>query len=329
MQRPIALAHGSEGGGNANRMLAVAEKLRTRDVPVLVAGGGPGATFLERNGFDEFEPTTIDFISQRGEEGKDLVGTLVQVAPRAAKRFREFREWLDAVEPAVLLTDDPFATIAATILDVPFFRIDHSSVSCYDRPFERLAFTIFNGYSLRCGEAFFYISVFDDPYPDRPAVVPVGPVAHVPPEPEAVEPFDVLIAPSTYSIGFDSIAEQLSEEGLSVTLVGGPDWETVDSLYPYAEAADVMLCSGFSSLAHAAVAGTPVINYPFIDCQCGIADRIEREGVRGIRVVRSADRAVEAVLDQPDPPEVENGAIEVAERLVGYRKWVEEPDSHT
>ncbi|MFB6114304.1 MAG: hypothetical protein ABEJ58_09420 [Halodesulfurarchaeum sp.] len=319
MEGPIALAHGPEGGGNATRMLAVAEELRARSVPVVVAGGGPGATFLSLNGFDEFEPTTIDFISRRGGDG-GMINALAHAAPRSIRRLTDFYRWLSREEPAVLLTDDPFAAIAATVLDVPFFRIDHSSVACYDAVFERVAFGAFNGFSLRAGEGFFFISVFDDPYPDRPAIHPVGPVAHSPRDPEPVEPFDVLVSPSTYSEGFDEIAGRLRNEGLSVTVVGGPDWEPVQSMTPVAAAADVMLCSGFSSLAHAAVVGTPVVNYPFIDCQRGIAEKIEREDVPGIEVVRSREEAVNAVLSPPDGVGIENGAPTVAETLVEFRE---------
>ena len=316
MDRPIALAHGPEGAGNATRMLAIAEELRRADAEFVIAGGGPGAGFLEMNGFSEYEPTTLDFIAKR-EGDPALLTALAHAGPRVARRFADFYRWLDEEDPAVVLTDDPFAALPAMLHGIPWYRIDHSSVACYDDPFERLAFRIFNGFSLRASEGFFFTSVFEDPYPTRENLIPVGPIAHEPDEDamEDVEPFDVLVIPGTYSEGFEEMAAELEAEGLSVTMVGGPDWEAAPSMLPYHAAADVVVCTGFSSLAEAVVAGTPVVVYPFIDCQQGIADQIEARGVEGIEVVHSTVDAIAAIQDPPDPPSFENGAPAVADHL--------------
>lgn len=316
MDRPIALAHGPEGAGNATRMLAVAEELRRAEADFVIAGGGPGAGFLEMNGFSEYEPTTLDFIAKR-EGAPSLVDALAHAGPRVARRFLDFYRWLDRENPAVLLTDDPFAALPAMLKGIPWYRIDHSSVACYDDPFERLAFRLFNGFSLRASEGFFFTSVFPDPYPTRENLLPVGPIAHEP-DPDAVaavDPFDVLLIPGTYSEGFEEMAAELEADGLSVTMVGGPDWEATPSMLPYHEAADVVVCTGFSSIAEAVVAGTPVVVYPFIDCQQGIAEQIESRGVEGIEVVHSRADAMAAVRDPPADPVFENGAPAVADQL--------------
>ncbi|MFB6082541.1 MAG: glycosyltransferase [Halanaeroarchaeum sp.] len=318
MDTTFALAHAPEGAGNATRMLAVAEALTARGATVELAGGGPGAGFIEMNGFEEFEPTDLDFIDRReGEEGSVLAG-LTHAAPRVLARLRDFANWIDRTDPDVLLTDDPFAAIPALVTGVPFFRIDHSSVACYDEPFERLAYRVFNRLSLEAGEGFFFTSVHQNPYPTRENLIPVGPIAHQPDDPADVDPFDALVIPGTYSSGFEDIAERLAEEGRDVTLVGGDDWEVVPSMTPYNAAADVVVCTGFSSIAEAVVSGTPAVVYPFIDCQRGIADAIEAADVPGIEVVHSVDEAVAAARDPPDPPTFENGAEAVADRLVAF-----------
>ncbi|MFB6070996.1 MAG: glycosyltransferase [Halanaeroarchaeum sp.] len=318
MDAVFALAHAPEGAGNATRTLAVAEALEDRGATVELAGGGPGAEFLAMNGYDEYEPTDLDFIDRREGDGGSVFAGLAHAAPRVVARFRDFYGWLDRTDPDVLLTDDPFAALPALVQGVPFFRIDHSSVACYDQPFERLAYRVFNRVSLELGEGFFYTSVHENPYPTREGLRPVGPIAHEPSDPETVEDFDALVVPGTYSTGFEDVAARLEDEGLDVTLVGGDDWEAVPSMTPYSAAADVVVCTGFSSIAEAVVSGTPAVVYPFIDCQEGIAAAIEEAGVPGVEVVDSVEEAVAAATDPPDPPDFDNGADEVADALVSF-----------
>jgi hypothetical protein len=78
----------------------------------------------------------------------------------------------------------------------------------------------------------------------------------------------------------------------------------------------VVVTGGFSSTSEALVAGTPVLNYPFIDCQRGLARQIEARGVEGIDIVRSHDEVLAGVRDPPADPDFENGAPAVAEGLV-------------
>ncbi len=309
----VALAHAPEGAGNATRMLAIASALEATGQRIAVAGGGPGARFFRLNGIEQYEPESLDFIGQREAS---VVEALADTAPRAARRLREFFAWLRAVEPAVLLTDDPFAAVAATIRRVPFFRIDHSTAADFDGAVEQLGFRLFNEYSKHIGEGFFYTSLWSEHAPS--GVIPVGPIVYEPADTTAVDPFDVLVIPGTYSTGFDDLVTRLRASGRTVRLVGGPDWEPVPAMYPYAAAADVVVCTGFSSIAEAAVAGTPCVVYPFIDCQRGIADRIEQYGVQGISIVHSIDEAFEAVVSPPEPSPVANGTDAVVEYLLDW-----------
>ncbi|MFB6137362.1 MAG: glycosyltransferase [Halobacteriaceae archaeon] len=317
----VALAHAPEGAGNATRTIAVAAELRQRGYDVELAGGGPGTLFAELNGFDPYEPAGVDFIDQRADS---VVRALADTVPRAARRYADFSSWLRVVEPAVLLADDPFAVAAAERHGVPFVRLDHSTVADFDALAERVGFTLFNGYSLRRADAFCLTTLLPPEQTGRPDLHHVGPVVHVPdpadphtPDADPVEPFDVLVVPGTYSTGFEDLADDLAADGYDVRLVGGPDWEAVPAMYPVAAAADVVLCTGFSSIAEATVAGTHCVVMPFIDCQRGVADRIEAAGVRGVTVARSLERAGAAVRDPGPAPVVESGTGEVADVLEG------------
>ncbi|WP_424017164.1 hypothetical protein ACOZ4N_14955 [Halorientalis pallida] len=313
----VALAHAPEGAGNATRMLAVAAELDAAGVDVALAGGGPGTDFLRTNGFTVFEPTSVEFIGPR-RNGAVLRALAGAVSP-AVRRLRDFHAWLGECDPAVLLADDPFAVAAARARGVPFFRLDHSTVACYDALVERAAFRLFNGYSLRTGEGFFHTRLWDASLPPRAANLrPVDPLAYQPDDPEPVEPFDVLVVPSTFSTGSARVADRLRAAGHDVVLVGGPGWETVPAMTPYAAAADLVVCAGFSAIAEAAVAGTPAVVRPFIDCQRGIAERIDRYGVRGVATAHSTDEVLAHVADPPPDPEFDNGAEQVAADLLDW-----------
>lgn len=306
----VALAHAPEGAGNATRMLAIAVELVDRGREVAVAGGGPGTSFLRSNGFEPFEPTTVDFTGRRQSS---LPGALAATAPRARRRLRDFLGWLRERRPAVVLTDDPFAALAATRLRIPFFRLDHATAADFDATFERLGYGLFNRYSLWAGEAFLYTCLRPDRAP--PGVVPVGPVAYEPADPEPVDPFDVLVVPGTFSTEFGTLADRLRDAGRSVRLVGGPNWEPVPAMYPYAAAADAVVCTGFSSIAEATVAGTFCVVHPVLDCQRGIADRIARHGVAGVAVADSLDAAFDAAREPGPAPAVANGTGAVADAI--------------
>jgi hypothetical protein len=313
----VALAHSPEGAGNATRMLAVAAELDAAGVDVALAGGGPGTDFLRMNGYEAFEPATVDFIGPR--RTGSVLRALAGAAAPAGRRLRDFYAWLGDHDPDVLLTDDPFAVAAARARGLPFFRLDHSAVDCYDALAERVAFGLFNGYSLRAGEGFFHTRLWDASLPPRAdRLRPVGPIAFQPDDAAPVDPFDVLVVPGTFSTGFSRVTDRLRADGHDVLLVGGPEWETVPAMIPYAAAADVVLCTGFSSIAEAVVAGTPAVVRPFIDCQRGIADGIDRYGVPGVVTAHTAEEVLAYAADPPPTPEFDNGAGQVAADLLDW-----------
>jgi hypothetical protein len=148
--------------------------------------------------------------------------------------------------------------------------------------------------------------------------------SHVPPnalDPENCPPPDeeieVLVVPSVYSTNFDVLAETLRTEGHRVTLVGDDRWEPVASLLPWIRDADVVVCSGYSTVMEAAVAGTPCVVYPFTDEQHGVTRVLERRGVEGFQVEHSVTHVARAVQHPPQAPDYENGINRVADHVFG------------
>ena len=62
MPPTVAVTHYPEGAGHATRMAAIAEAIEANGGTVRMAGGGAGTEFVALNGYDEFEPTTVDYI---------------------------------------------------------------------------------------------------------------------------------------------------------------------------------------------------------------------------------------------------------------------------
>jgi hypothetical protein len=121
----------------------------------------------------------------------------------------------------------------------------------------------------------------------------------------------VLINPGTHGENFDEIRRQLEAKGYDVRTVGDDDWETKPTMTPYTAAADVVICTGFSSIADTVVAGTPCVIYPFLPFQKAIADRAERDDIEGVSKATSVAEVVESAeryCDSTARPEYENGA---------------------
>lgn len=301
----VAVAHWSVGAGHAARTLAVATRLRDAGHEVEMAGGGPGKMFVEMNGFDEFVPAEIDYTDRTQESVSALLGGV----PLAVRRFLDYRGWLERVDADLLVTDDVYAEAAAVTRRQPFLALDHQDPARLASPVDRTFGRLHHGLAARFAEEFFVTSLV----PVRGPGTAIGPVSQG--GGEEVDPFDVLVIPGSFSEGFDEVAQRLREEGKDVVVVGGEDWEAVPSMHPYAAAADAVLCTGYSSIADAVVAGTPCIVWPFIDGQHAVADRLEEHGAGGVTVVRSVEEAMAALHDLPEAPEYENGADAIVERV--------------
>lgn len=311
----VAIAHFSEGAGHASRMLGIASCLEKYDqVSVDIAGGGPGAKFVEMNGFEEFRPTDIDFIDKR--EKTNSTWAAVTNTVNAASRANDFRKWLKEVDPDVVLTDDPYAFLISSLRGDKVYRLDHMRTGMFSRKFDSFnQFVLEKISSLTCEKTFITSLISDIDLNSDQCLV--EPTMYRPEKFEEVKDFDVLIIPGTYSSGFSELKEELVERGFEVVMVGDEDWEMVSSMYPYVEAADHVVCTGFSSIAESAVAGTHCIVDPFIEGQEAIAGQIEEEGIQGLTVCRKIDEIIEVVEEgDAGTPSFENGSEQVAEYIV-------------
>jgi hypothetical protein len=302
-------------------MLGVSQALEARGHEVVLGGGGPGTRFIEENGYEVFRAAPVEFIRDYQFRPFSILQVFGRSVPYSAKRTLDFVRWLRDEDPDVLVTDDMFAVVAATMTETPFFVVSHNSMSLYDSVIDEWMTWGINRYQQAFAEEFMYPAVWnatpDDPSPSRIRRIP--PIALDGPDAESV-PDDVgaLLVPSFYSRHFDRLARDLRAAGHAVTRVGGDDWETAPSLLPWIRAADVVVCSGYSTVMEAAVAGTPCIIYPFTDEQHGVSRKIERTGVPGFQVEHSIPHVVRAVDKPPERPEFENGTETVAERVSGF-----------
>jgi hypothetical protein len=379
MDQTVAVAYYPEGAGHATRMLAVAKSLEAHGLGVALAGGGPGAQYVECNGYEQFSPTAVDFIadyqghgdpadsdphieSVRGDGGQsrrseraavmentgmpaadgwttaignkrgpfdgrrvgvaEKTGSLRRVLtrslPNSAQRVIDYVRWLRDLDPAAIVTDDMFAAMAAAIAGTPLFVLTHNASSYYDAVIEQVFTWLLNRGQLRSAEAFLYPAIWPPDPGDPPGVTYVPPVA-LEPTTDQQAPGDVgaLLVPSTYSTGFGELAGAVRADGREVTLVGGREWTPVSALLPYVRAADVVVCSGYSTVMEAAVGGTPCVVWPFTDEQHGFTRVIERTGLAGFQVEHSIPHVRRAVSNPPATPRYENGAPRVAEFVTG------------
>jgi len=77
----------------------------------------------------------------------------------------------------------------------------------------------------------------------------------------------------TYSTQFDAITDWLRADGHTVTVIGDHDWGPVPSLLSVLRRADAVICSGYSTIMEAAVAGTQYVVVPATNEQRYIASR--------------------------------------------------------
>ncbi len=316
MSRTVAVAHYPEGAGHATRMLAVAQALEGPETDVVLAGGGPGSQFIEHNGYEVYRPATVDYIGDY--QGGSLLDVVTKSVPNSAKRVFDFARWLRREDPSALVTDDMFAAMAAQCTDTPLYVLTHNAASYYDAAVEQAFTWLLNRYQISIAHAFLYPAVWPPDQGDPPGVVHIPPIALEPNGETAPDDVGVLVVPSTYSTNFDELTRMLQQEGHTVTHVGDEEWERASSLLPWIRSADVVVCSGYSTVMEAAVAGTPCIIYPFTDEQHGVSRVIERRGLRGFQVEHSIPHIVRAVRHPPESPSHENGANRAAEFVLDH-----------
>lgn len=316
MIKKVAIVYWCDGAGHAARSIPVAKELESRGIDVSMAGGGKGQKFVELNGFDHPDLTTVTV------EGTTplsfLEHTAFDLIPSAARRMREVYRWLDAEEPDTLITDDVFAGLAAAKLGIDFYRIDHLTEELLD-PVWRGPLAVYNRISLQFADGIIVTSLWADE-PDPDGITRVGPLAQEGEAEEEVAPYDVLINPGTHGENFGAIRERLEADGLHVRSVTDDDWEITPAMTPYTGAADVVVCTGFSSIADTVVAGTPCVIYPFLPFQRALAEKAERKNIDGVAHAASVSEVVENVRrfrDSDERPAYENGAPAFADIVLG------------
>ncbi|SFP26927.1 MULTISPECIES: glycosyltransferase [Halolamina] len=312
MAPTVAVAHYPEGAGHATRMLAVADAVEERGGTVRMAGGGAGTQFVALNGYDEFEPTNVDFIDTY--QGGSTWATLSRSLPASLSRIAEYQAWLTATQPDALVTDDMFAAMAASRCDVPLYVLKHDMPSLYHDRIERAGAGFHTLFQLSAAREFFYPVVWPESGGDPEAATRIPPVALDGDEVVDDAP-DVVVVPSHYS-SLSRIADHLRRQGYDVLDVADDEWDPVPSLLPYVRGADVVVCSGYSTIMDAAVAGTPCVVHPETDEQRAVADWLERFDVDGFAVADRPIDVLDAVADPPAEPAFENGAEVIATRVL-------------
>ncbi|WP_227378726.1 glycosyltransferase [Haladaptatus halobius] len=311
MSLTIAIVHYCEGAGHATRMLAIADALEAAGVTVHIAGGGAGAHFVDLNGYDAYEPTTVDFIGDYQDRTTSALvsGSVVD----STRRISELVDWLRDIDPDAVVTDDMFAAMAAVRVRVPQYVIKHDLPDDYENRIERFGARFHCSFQSAAARTFFYPAVWEPSSADSKKAIHVPPLALEGSDNNVPGDLDVVVVPSHYS-DLDAVAERLAARGKTVANVGSEEWEPVPALLPYLRAADVVVCSGYSTVMEAAVAGTPCVVLPATSEQEGVARRLH--DLRGFTVVDDVDAAVAAAKTPFPPPEYENGASVIAEDVL-------------
>lgn len=314
MVEKVAIVYWCDGAGHAARSIPVAQELESRGVEVTVAGGGQGKPFVEMNGYEHPDLTTV---AVKGNTPLSfLKHTLFDLVPSSTRRFVEVNRWLKEEDPDLLVTDDVFAGLAAAAQGIEFYRTDHLTPGMLDFRWD-IPLRIYDKISLLFCEKIIVTTLWKEE--DTPEGFElVGPLAQE--GDEKVEEYDVLLNPGTHGENFEEIRRSLEERGLEVKMVGSDDWEIKPSMTPHTEAASCVVCTGYSSIADTVVGGTPCVVHPFLPFQRSLAEKAEQKGTKGVVKADSVDRVVEAAErccnGGIEAPEYENGAKEFVDILL-------------
>ena len=308
----VAVIHYPEGAGHATRMLAIANALEEEGANVSFGGGGAGTEFVALNGYDAVEPTTVDFIDTY-QEGS-LWQSVRHSVPASLGRIADCQAWLASTEPDAVVTDDMFAAMAASRCDIPLYVLKHDMPGLYLNPLERGGAQFHTLFQLSAAKEFFYPVVWPESGVDPDRATRIPPVA-LDGEPAVRDDAEIVVVPSHYS-SLDRVADHLCRQGYDGVNVADDDWEAVPSLLPYIRGADCVVCSGYSTIMDAAVAGTPCVVHPATDEQDAVAEWIQRFDVTGFTVAPEPIDVLDAVATPPDEPEFRNGADVIAGRVL-------------
>ncbi|MFB6152175.1 MAG: glycosyltransferase [Haloarculaceae archaeon] len=316
----VAVAHYPEGAGHATRMMAVARALERRGATVSLTGGGPGERFYEPNGYAVDDVPCVDYVRDFQNAGgpvRGLARVVTESVPDSYRRISVLVDWVRREDPDALLTDDMFAAVAAARTGTPLYVLTHNGSGLYREHIVRVATRAVNLVQRLAARRFFYPTVWPPHGTDPEGVSRVPPVALPPPVgTDGAGPADpgVVLVPSTYSAGFDELAQRLRAAGYDVTHVGSDEWEPLPALLPLLRRADAIVCSGYSTVMEAAVAGTPCVVWPATNEQNGVARRVG--DLAGFATAEDVAGIEAALRDPPAEPEYTNGVDAVAERIL-------------
>lgn len=292
-----------EGAGHAMRMLAIAERLKDKDIDVIMTGGGPGEKFLEMRGLSDYTPTVTDM---RGKFTDNTFKALFYMLSEPIDRLKDLRCWIREEDPEVIVTDDVLGLIAAFLEGKKFYTVTHVSKDVPESTLEGWLTWAVNKLTARKNEEMFYCTVWDGMKPD--GAKQVGPLAPKGNEKQEID-FDILFVPTKAYEMQEDILEDL--EDYDVKVVGSENWKTQPSLQPYISEADAIICAGYSTMMEASVAGTPCIMLPQTSEQKGVADILENyDGF-----ARYSGEIEKDLSDLNHPEPKENGAQEIASVL--------------
>lgn len=304
MSTEIGIIYYCEGAGHAMRTLAIAQQLEKRDIDVKMTGGGPGEKFLKLNDRSDFSPTVIKPGTRMHNEG--LISALTHLPVNLVQRARDINSWLKENDPDVVLADGPLAAFVASLTGREFYFLNHWDWKLPESRVEKLNTFFVNSLLSFRAEKIFSPAIWEG-ISDR--AVRVGPLA---PEGGEKKPeLDILVVPTDLGDVTENIVGELEREGHSVVKVGSDDWEPQPSLQPYLEEADYVVCSGYSTVMEASVAGTPVIIVPYTSEQRGIAESLDRK--QGFREY-SGD-IIQDLEQVKSARQYENGAVQIAEEI--------------
>ena len=316
MAEKIGIIYWCQGAGHAARSIPIAQELESRGQEVVMDGGGPGQRFAEMNGFghDDYHFPTIPVISS--SPISIIKRGLLEVLPSAVKRFKTSVSFLRNEDPDKVVTDDHTMILASTLMNYELYTVNHLRPQFFSG-IGKIGASLFDKFSLLRGEKIFFTTIWSDET-EEGDVEYVNPLAQ---EGEGeIEPYDVLLIPGSFGDSFGEVRELLEAEGLNVRTVGDESWETKASMTPYTEAAECVVCTGFSSIADTVVAGTPCIVFPHLHMQELLTEQIDKRDIKGVSTAYSVEEAVEKSIEvcegESERPEFENGAPEVADILL-------------
>lgn len=305
MSANVAIIYYCEGTGHAMRTFAIAQRLKKRGLNVRMTGGGPGEKYVQLNDMSMFSPTVIKPGTRR--QNTNLIMALLYLPSNLSKRLFDLKQWMDKKKTDILLTDDPVAGLLASFTGQKFYFINHWDWKIPENKLLKInTFIVNNILSIRS------VKIFSPTLWEQNSekFTTVGPLA---PQSDCDAPdIEILVVPTAIKDITNELVDELESQGYSVLKVGSDNWEPKASLQSYIEKADFVICSGYSTVMEAAVAGTPVIIAPHTSEQRGIANILHNK--KGFK--KYSGDVINDIQNITIPKEYPNGAIRITDEIM-------------